>query len=76
MAFVLARKHAARLRRGALALFAVLPVAGIVVALVTGIGWVALPAALACVAGLFVERWLFFAEARHAVAAFFPAPLA
>jgi DMSO reductase anchor subunit len=74
MAFVLARKHAARLRRGALALFAVLPIAGIVVALATGIAWVALPAALACVAGLFVERWLFFAEARHAVAAFFPAP--
>jgi DMSO reductase anchor subunit len=76
MAFVLARKHAAHLRRGALALFAVLPVAGIVVVLATGIGWIALPAALACVAGLFVERWLFFAEARHAVAAFFPAPLA
>jgi DMSO reductase anchor subunit len=74
MAFVLARKHAARLRRGALALCAVLPIAGIVVALATGIAWVALPAALACVAGLFVERWLFFAEARHAVAAFFPAP--
>src|SRR6185437_11944427 len=63
MAFVLARKHSARLRR-------------IVFALTTGIAWVALPAAIACVAGLFVERWLFFAEARHAVAAFFPAPLA
>jgi DMSO reductase anchor subunit len=76
MAFVLARKHSARLRRIALALFAVLPVLGIVIALTTGIAWVALPAAIACVAGLFVERWLFFAEARHAVAAFFPAPLA
>lgn len=74
MAFVLARKHAARLRRIALVLFAVLPVLGIVIALATGIAWVALPAAIACVAGLFVERWLFFAEARHAVAAFFPAP--
>jgi len=76
MAFVLARKHAVHLRRGALVLFAALPIAGIVVALATGTGWVALPTALACVAGLFVERWLFFAEARHAVAAFFPAPLA
>jgi DMSO reductase anchor subunit len=74
MAFVLARKHSARLRRIALALFAVLPVSGIVVALATGIAWPALPVAIACVAGLFVERWLFFAEARHAVAAFFPAP--
>ena len=76
MAFVLARKHSARLRRIALALFAVLPVLGIVVALATGVAWVALLAAIACVAGLFVERWLFFAEARHAVAAFFPAPSA
>ncbi|MDE2496627.1 MAG: dimethyl sulfoxide reductase anchor subunit [Xanthomonadaceae bacterium] len=76
MAFVLARKHGTHLRRIALVLFAVLPVLGIVIALATGIAWVALPAAIACVAGLFVERWLFFAEARHAVAAFFPAPLA
>lgn len=75
MAFVFARKHSARLRRIALALFAVLPVAGIAIALVAGIAWLALPAAIACVAGLFVERWLFFAEARHAVAAYFPAPL-
>ena len=72
MAFVLARKHSARLRRIALALFAVLPVAGIAIALLTGIAWLALPAAVACVAGVFVERWLFFAEARHAVAAYFP----
>ena len=76
MAFVLARKHSERLRRIALALFGVLPAFGIVTALVTGIAWVALAAAIACIAGLFVERWLFFAEARHAVAAFFPAPLA
>jgi DMSO reductase anchor subunit len=74
MAFVLARKHSAHLRRIALALFAVLPALCIVIALATGIAWVTLPAALACVAGLFVERWLFFAEARHVVAAFFPAP--
>jgi DMSO reductase anchor subunit len=76
MAFVLARKHGTRLRRIALALFAALPVLGVVTALATGIAWMALPAAIACIAGLFVERWLFFAEARHAVAAFFPAPRA
>jgi DMSO reductase anchor subunit len=45
---------------------------GVVIALATGIAWMALLAAIACIAGLFVERWLFFAEARHAVAAFFP----
>lgn len=72
MAFVLARKHSARLRRIALTLFAVLPVLGIVIALPSGAMWIAPVTALAAVAGLFIERWLFFAEARHAVAAFFP----
>ncbi len=72
MAFVLARKHAARLRRIAVTLFALIPVLGIMVALPSGAMWIAPGAALAASAGLFVERWLFFAEARHAVAAFFP----
>lgn len=75
MAFVLARKHARDLRRWALSLFVLLPVILIAAAFV----WpapqagFALLAALSCLAGLFVERWLFFAEARHAVAAYFPA---
>lgn len=72
-AFVLARKHKARLRKIALALFAVVPVLLIAIALATDAWWLAPLAALACLAGVFVERWLFFAEARHAVAAFFPA---
>jgi DMSO reductase anchor subunit len=72
MAFVLARKHSARLRKGAVILFAILPVAGIAVALPYRAGWVAPVVAILCLAGLFVERWLFFAEARHAVAAYFP----
>jgi DMSO reductase anchor subunit len=73
MAFVLARKHSTRLRRIALALFAVLPVLGIVIAVPAQQAWIAPIVALATLAGLFIERWLFFAEARHAVAAFFPA---
>jgi len=72
MAFVLARKHGVRLRRIALTLFALVPVLGIVIALPSGAMWLAPIAAFAAIAGLFVERWLFFAEARHAVAAFFP----
>lgn len=72
MAFVLARKHGTRLRRIALVLFGVAPVLGIAVALASGEAWLAPVAALAAIAGLFVERWLFFAEARHAVAAYFP----
>ncbi|HEX5961577.1 MAG TPA: DmsC/YnfH family molybdoenzyme membrane anchor subunit [Rhodanobacteraceae bacterium] len=72
MAFVLARKHGARLRRIAVALFGLAPALGIAVALAADAAWLAPMAALAALAGLFVERWLFFAEARHAVAAFFP----
>ena len=74
MAFVLARKHAARLREGAVTLFAILPVIGIAVALPYRAGWIAPVLAILCLAGLFIERWLFFAEARHAVAAYFPPP--
>lgn len=72
MAFVLARKHAARLRSIALVLFAVVPVAGIAITVLRDTAWISPLLALACLAGVFVERWLFFAQARHAVAAYFP----
>jgi DMSO reductase anchor subunit len=72
MAFVLARKHSTRLRKGAVILFAALPVIGTAIALPYRAGWIAPVLAVLCLAGLFIERWLFFAEARHAVAAFFP----
>jgi DMSO reductase anchor subunit len=72
MAFVLARKHSARLRKSAVILFAALPVIGTAIALPYRAGWIAPVLAVLCLAGLFIERWLFFAEARHAVAAFFP----
>ncbi|HET7062776.1 MAG TPA: DmsC/YnfH family molybdoenzyme membrane anchor subunit [Rudaea sp.] len=71
MGFVLARKHAARLRVIALVLFALLPVALVVpamllqsMALVTLCAFVVV---LGVIAGTFVERWLFFAEAKHVV---------
>jgi DMSO reductase anchor subunit len=69
MGFVLARKHAGRLRVIAVTLFGAVPVAFAIAALL----WPALTAASACsaiiaaIAGVFVERWLFFAEARHVV---------
>ncbi len=72
MAFVLARRHSTRLRRIATLLFAALPAGGIAVALFGHVLWIAPAIAVAALAGLFIERWLFFAEARHAVAAFFP----
>jgi len=71
MGFVLARKHAARLRVIALVLFGLLPVALAVLAIVLQsmalVMACAIAAALCVIAGTFVERWLFFAEAKHVV---------
>jgi len=71
MGFVLARKHAARLRMIALVLFAALPVALAVPAMMLQsmalVTLCAVVAAFGVIAGTFVERWLFFAEARHVV---------
>src|SRR5437763_4624506 len=63
--FVVARRYAGILRAIALALGFVLPIAF----LVTGLSrWQsALTIAACCMIGLLVERWLFFAEARHTV---------
>jgi DMSO reductase anchor subunit len=69
MGFVLARRHASRLRAIALLAGFALPLACIVAAL----QWAAMTPALALLAlvtgsaGVFVERWLFFAQARHVV---------
>lgn len=72
MGFVLARKHAAKLRAIAFALFAVLPAACAILSLLfdTSIAFAAL-ASISVMSGLFVERWLFFAQARHKVMLFY-----
>ncbi len=74
MGFRIARKHAAKLRRAALALGFGLPCILSLVPLVSS-GWPAILAALLAVVlgmiGIFVERWLFFAEARHAVTLYY-----
>lgn len=73
MGFVLARKHAAKLRTIAL-------VSGFALPAMLAILSLAVPAtrlaAAWCAsvfgfAGIFVERWLFFAEAKHAVIAYY-----
>lgn len=73
MVFVLARKHAARLRIVALVALAAIPVGALALA------WL-LPAAApvlmlggtaSVLAGSFVERWLFFAQARHLVSQYY-----
>lgn len=74
MGFQIARKHAAKLRRIAILVAFVVPFVLALLPLFT-IGW---PAALAAILaaplatlGVLVERWLFFAEAKHAVTLYY-----
>jgi DMSO reductase anchor subunit len=71
MGFRIARKHAAKLARIAFSLGGVVPELLFIVVLVAGQGALSVVAsALAAIGfacGILVERWLFFAEARHAV---------
>ena len=77
MGYRIARKHARRLRAIAFGLGGVGPVLLAVLSAVSA-GWLAVPAlglaAAGMAAGLLVERWLFFAEARHAVTLYYGAP--
>ncbi len=73
MGFVLARKHSRQLRAIALiagfAVPAALAVLGLALPASRGVfAWLAL---LCGISGIFVERWLFFAEAKHAVMAYY-----
>jgi sulfite dehydrogenase (quinone) subunit SoeC len=71
MGFAIARKHAEKLSRLAVVNGGVVPAALLAIVAVAGTGWQALLlqsiAVLLFAAGIAVERWLFFAEARHAV---------
>lgn len=70
MGFVLARKHARKLRAIAFWLILLAPLAMLPLAWLLGwpAAWLAL---IAGMGGVFVERWLFFAEAKHAVMAYY-----
>ncbi len=72
MAFVVARKHSRRLRSLALALSALVPLLCLVPAWLHhgAVLWLG-AAALSALGGAFVERWLFFAEARHLVTLYY-----
>jgi DMSO reductase anchor subunit len=74
MGFVVARRHARLLRGLSVVLFAVLPIllllpTWLFVHLDTAPWYTA--AALSALAGAFVERWLFFAEAKHMVTLYY-----
>jgi DMSO reductase anchor subunit len=69
MGYRIARRHAAKLRAVAAILGFALPLALALASLaVPALG---LPAALSAMAGVLVERWLFFAEARHTVTLYY-----
>lgn len=70
MGFVLARKHARRLRAIASALILSAPLLIIPLSALFG-DFAAWLLVMLGMLGVFVERWLFFAEARHAVIAFY-----
>lgn len=73
MVFVMARRHARSLRLLAVVLVAIVPVASVLLAMSLA-AWPALLLAIAAVsalAGAFVERWLFFAQARHIVSLYY-----
>jgi DMSO reductase anchor subunit len=74
MGYVLARKHARALRRLSLLLFALVPLlCGLFVANFSHgmVGMSMTVATLAALLGALVERWLFFAEARHLVTLYY-----
>lgn len=70
MGFVLARKHSRKLRLIAILLFSWLPIIFCIATLMfpyTVSGYLMFIAACSAYMGALVERWLFFAEAKHAV---------
>jgi DMSO reductase anchor subunit len=75
MGHVLARRHAERLRQLAIGVGLVLPVLATGVAALAGMGRfeavVLTLAAFAFQLGALVERWLFFAQARHSVTSYY-----
>ena len=76
MGFMLARKHAQRLRRLVLLLFAVtFALLGMLLLISTSLLWAVLAtlAAITVSIGLLIERWLFFAEAKHLVTLYYDA---
>ena len=66
MGFVVARRHAKKLRLFSVLLFAVMPIACIALSLALPSPWLDI-ATTCAICGAFLERWLFFAQAKHLV---------
>lgn len=73
MAFVVARRHARVMRITSVLLFALAPVPCLLLAAWSqpGPAWLVPAATGAALAGAFLERWLFFAQARHLVTLYY-----
>ncbi len=71
MGYVVARRHAVRLRRLVMRLGFAVPLVLAVLSFVVAPGIVWTVAALSVLAALAVERWLFFAEATHMVTLYY-----
>lgn len=74
MGFRIARKHGARLRQITQLLAFALPSALLIAAFALPWPYAAVPSVLAAIvqfAGMLVERWLFFAEAKHTVTLYY-----
>ncbi len=72
MGFAIGRRHADKLRRITVAVGFAAPILLVLAGGVVGAGTVLLPlAALASLAGIYLERWLFFAEATHTVTLYY-----
>jgi len=80
MGFRIARKHADKLRQIALLIGFVLPALAFVLGVIFPGGffliWLAPLAAILALVGAMVERWLFFAEAKHTVMLYYGATAA
>lgn len=79
MGFQIARKHALRLRRSVLAAGFAAPL--LLSAMTLSVGsvaaiFLAVTAAVSACLGVFIERWLFFAEAKHTVTLYYGAATA
>lgn len=75
MGYRVARKHAETLRRLARALLLWLPVGALIllpsILPMPYLAWVLMPAVVFILLGVVVERWLFFAEAKHVVSLYY-----
>lgn len=71
MGFRLARRHARTLRRLTRLLAFALPAALLLLELYSDAAALALLAAVTASAGIVIERWLFFAEAKHVMATYY-----